>query len=139
MGKTADEIKEKFQKVFSYMYPSDPMLVNYSEAVKILTDLSEQGYGCASYILGNLYCFGIGVEKNTDKGRELLRLGEEQGYNREAYGLMEAEIKGAGVWEAGDFPKLIDAMAKDGYIAKSMLYMFGYGPISNPNRKSDLV
>ncbi len=125
-AKSADEIKDMFQEAFSHMYPSDPMLVNYSEAAKIFANLSAQGYGYASNRLGVLYCLGRGVEKNVNKGRELLRLGEKQGSVRMVYGLMEA-----GVLETDDYQELIDALAEDGDTKRAMLYSMGYRPLSN--------
>ena len=44
----------------------------YKKAIKILKQLDEENYSEASILLGVLYFFGDGIEKNRDKGSKYL-------------------------------------------------------------------
>ncbi len=43
----------------------------HSEAIRIYSELSEKGCQLAYLNLGNCYLFGVGVEKDIDKGFEM--------------------------------------------------------------------
>lgn len=52
---------------------------HYEEAVKCLTDAAEAGHTKAKYYLGLCYYYGDGVEKDKEKGTQLIREAAEGG------------------------------------------------------------
>lgn len=77
----------------------------YDRAVPAFEELSEEGNGEASFLLGHLYLEGLGVPPDEKRGVEYMRLGAKQGYAEAASAVCKHEFETA--LKTGNYQPLI--------------------------------
>lgn len=69
-------VRKKYEEAFSYV-GGDIFMLNPKKAFSIFRELAEEGFVIAEFYSGLMLCLGRGVEKDINKGKEILQKQEK--------------------------------------------------------------
>lgn len=99
-------MEEKFNEAMSYYDSGD-----YKKSISLLTPLADAGHVEACFMLGFIYCKGIGIRKNYKKSFNLLEFAVSKNHTKSLY-LLAVEFYEKGCYIKKDLKQSINLLEK---------------------------